>query len=548
VINELLPDPEGSDAGREFVELLNTGPSVEALAGVRLEFGNGTESGNWIARWSAFDEQVVAAGERFLIVDRNWQGPAFADAEVYLGLQNGPDAVRLVRGETVLDLVGYGALTDGAMMETSPAAVAAGLALARKPDGRDTGDNSRDFQLAPPTPGEANFLPFALEALDWDLEPPSADRPGIDLRLTVTLLNAGTEDLAAGDIFLVVADSRYRAVLDGMPANDVRSLTWNFSPEKSGQWPVRLEFAVAASGQILAVAPTLLQVGPAALVLNEVLGAPDAGQGEWIELAVPGRYPVDLGAYCLRDEDGDWRPLGPGSLWPGDFLVLAQDSSGLAAWQALNEDQGYAERCPPPGGIPNLMSLAGWPSLNNSPPESRDFADRIYLGTPEGAVLDHVTMGGGRYLVGADVPEGVSLERIGPRPVNPAASNWAASTAMAGGTPGCANSLTAVLDSQSDLQAEPRILDRAAGRTAIHLHFLLADGQRGWELRIYDLEGSLVKDFGGEIRGPGPRQLIWDGRDDMGVPVSSGAYVGLLETRDGVGGRLTRTKILLGVR
>jgi len=156
VINELLPDPEGSDAGREFVELLNTGPSVEALAGVRLEFGNGTESGNWIARWSAFDDQIVAAGERFLIVDRNWQGPAFADAEVYLGLQNGPDAVRLVRGETVLDLVGYGALTDSAMMETSPAAVAAGLALARKPDGRDTGDNSRDFQLAPPTPGEAN--------------------------------------------------------------------------------------------------------------------------------------------------------------------------------------------------------------------------------------------------------------------------------------------------------------------------------------------------------------------------------------------------------
>ena len=103
-------------------------------------------------------------------------------------------------------------------------------------------------------------------------------------------------------------------------------------------------------------------------------------------------------------------------------------------------------------------------------------------------------------------------------------------------------------DSGDGFQATPRLLDRLEGATTLHLRFAVLPGQQGWELRVYDLWGALVKDFGGDLFGPGPRDLIWDGLDDQGLPVGPGAYVALLELR-GEGSRLlARQKILLGVR
>ena len=148
VINEFLPDPAGSDGGREFVELLNGGSEAQSLDGVRLQFGNGAEGPAWVTRWEAPPGLWLEPSARFLIVDRNWLGQPGWNAEAYLGLQNGPDALRLVRGEQVLDMVGYGPLTDQDMMETEPADIAPGMSLARRPDGRDTGNNRSDFVLA----------------------------------------------------------------------------------------------------------------------------------------------------------------------------------------------------------------------------------------------------------------------------------------------------------------------------------------------------------------------------------------------------------------
>lgn len=548
VLNEVFPDPEGSDAGREFVELLNTGPTSVALAGVGLEFGNGAEAASWSRRWSGDPGQILEAGRRFLITDRNWPGPELADEEVYLGLQNGPDAVRLVHEGVVLDLVGYGPLTDSAMMETAPAAIATGMSLARKPDGRDTGDNSRDFQLALPTPGFENFLPYDLEITDWVLEPPSLDRAGVRVHLTLSLRNTGTEVLPQGDILLAVGQERFGAVLDRTPPDNVQTLTWNFRPEASGRHSLAVVVPLVAGGGQLVREWSHLQVGPPLLILNEVMAAPGAGQGEWIELAVLGPEPVDLAAYRLRDQDGPWRPVGPGSLWPGEFLVLAEDSVGLASWHEENADRGVPGDCPGSGGLPGLRALPGWPSLNNTVPESRDYADRILLGDASGDVLDHVTFGGRNHLIGGEAPAGVSLERTSPGVTNPGASNWGPSTALTGGTPGCPNSRTPGAAWSGGFSAQPRVLDLTNGVTSIHLRFQLPAGAEGWELRIYDLGGALVKDLGGDRRGPGPRHLVWDGKDDSGRTAPAGAYVCYLETRDESGRRLTAAKKLVGIR
>lgn len=119
-INELFPDPEGADAGAEFVELFNGGSLEQSLNGMRLQFANGAEGPTWYTRWTGSAEDLIGPGQHFLIVDRNWLGPAQGDAEVYLGLQNGPDAVRLEKEGVVLDMVGYGPLTDTFLFEGQP--------------------------------------------------------------------------------------------------------------------------------------------------------------------------------------------------------------------------------------------------------------------------------------------------------------------------------------------------------------------------------------------------------------------------------------------
>jgi flagellar hook assembly protein FlgD len=64
-----------------------------------------------------------------------------------------------------------------------------------------------------------------------------------------------------------------------------------------------------------------------------------------------------------------------------------------------------------------------------------------------------------------------------------------------------------------------------------------------WRLRVFDLWGVLVRDFGGDDVGAGPRDLLWDGRDDAGTAVPAGGYVFALEvwsTADRVSGRERR--------
>ena len=548
VINEILPDPVGSDGGREFVELLNTGPGSESLSGVRLQFGNGAQGAVWVTRWTGEADLWLEPAARFLIVDRNWLGEPPGQAEVYLGLQNGPDALRLTRDELVLDMVGYGPLTDQDMMEGEPADIAAGMSLSRRPDGWDTENNRFDFTLAEPTPGRINFYPYSLSVVAWELDPPSTDRVSEQVRFTFRIRNTGTEIFPVGTILLRVAGRDNVSHLDRLPPDQERLISWNFRPEVRGLLPLEILVPLPAASDSLTLTPASLQVGPGDLILNEVLSVPRSGQGEWVEITVAGSRPVDLGGHLLRDEDGSWRSLPEFRLEPGEFLVLAQDSVALAAWHRDNAANGGTSSCAIDLAIARQRSLTGWPSLNNSPPDDRIFADRLYLAGPTGDVIDHLTIGSPGSLIAGSSEPGVSLERMAPVPGNPGSANWAPCTAQAGSTPGCPNSVAAFGDIPQGFRVQPRVLDPLRGVTAVHFLFTLASGQTGWELRIFDLWGGLVRDLGGENLGSGPRDLLWDGRDDQGQPAGPGGYVVLLDSLDDYHHRLAREKVLMVIR
>ena len=176
------------------------------------------------------------------------------------------------------------------------------------------------------------------------------------------------------------------------------------------------------------------------------------------------------------------------------------------------------------------------------------FADRVRLADSTGTVIDHVTWGegSGPWLPAPD--GGRSLERIALRAENLVSANWTVSTHPAGSTPACPNSVSRAGIASGGLQVEPRILDPRRGSSTLHVRYELSNPAFGAEVRIYDLWGGLVRDLGADRLGPGPRHLLWDGRDDAGRPVAPGGYLVLLCSRAADGRILERSKVLAAVR
>jgi hypothetical protein len=153
-INELLPDPDGADAGAEWIELVHTGADPVALDGWWLEWG----TSDFDARYDFAAGTTMQPGD-LLVVG--------ADVSLTLGnAGSSADAVRLRHcGGGVSDTVVYGPynsdgwIDDGGAVATALApGSAGGVAIARRVDGADSDDCATDFGLAPPTPGESNAV------------------------------------------------------------------------------------------------------------------------------------------------------------------------------------------------------------------------------------------------------------------------------------------------------------------------------------------------------------------------------------------------------
>ncbi len=163
LINEIDYDQPGSSDTAEFVEILNPGSSPVDLTGYRIEM---VDVGDGEAYASYTGAGSLAAGKYLVIGDKAVLDAAtLPDATVKIalgssGLQQGPDAVRIVRiaDEKVMDAVQYeGTPTgagEGASAPTDPAT--AGKSIGRCPNGSDSNDNGTDFRAMTATPGKVN--------------------------------------------------------------------------------------------------------------------------------------------------------------------------------------------------------------------------------------------------------------------------------------------------------------------------------------------------------------------------------------------------------
>ena len=152
-INEVLYDVDGHDPPAVFVELY--GPPSTSLAGFRLVAINGATGGTYADL--GLVGQTDDSGLWLLAhPDAGDALRGLADQlDPAADLQNGPDSVRLVWGEEVVDALAYGVGARHEAGEGAPApATQPGESLTRDAAHTDTDDNASDFAAAVPSPSD----------------------------------------------------------------------------------------------------------------------------------------------------------------------------------------------------------------------------------------------------------------------------------------------------------------------------------------------------------------------------------------------------------
>ncbi|MGN6419563.1 MAG: lamin tail domain-containing protein [Pseudobacter sp.] len=156
------------------------------------------------------------------------------------------------------------------------------------------------------------------------------------------------------------------------------------------------------------------------LIITEIMADPSPPAGlpeyEYVEIMNRSGRPIDLKGYSIGDETGAATFTASVILQPDSFLVCC---SGTAA--AKLQPFGRA------------IGLANFPSLANE-------SDLVQLCTPDKRVLHAIRYEAGWFGGSPKAAGGYSLEMINTNTPCAGTANWAASTAIAGGTPGKTNS------------------------------------------------------------------------------------------------------------
>jgi hypothetical protein len=273
-----------------------------------------------------------------------------------------------------------------------------------------------------------------------------------------------------------------------------------------------------------------------ALVVNEIMYDPLAGQNEWIELYHRGSAPIDIARWKISN-----RPTAGGSntltisnsstvIQPRDFVVVAADSTILSRFGYLNVTTSGVRLL-----ILNRSSGLG---LNND-------GDDVILRDAMGRTIDSVAYSPDWNHPDLTDARGRSLERVNPEIGSNDRRNWSSSPDPSGGTPGKINGIyTSSLPSAASVSINPNPFspDGDGFEDFCIIRYNLPLTTSVIRVSIFDIKGRLVRTLAnGELSGP-QGEIIWDGLDDTRQRVRIGPYVVFVEAVDGQAGVLATAK------
>jgi hypothetical protein len=238
---------------------------------------------------------------------------------------------------------------------------------------------------------------------------------------------------------------------------------------------------------------------------------------------------IDLQNWTFTDASTDKRyVLSEESiiLLPNQFAVVSEDSSIVDVFSTI-------EGC--------LCVPDRFPALNNG-------GDVVVVYDANDTMMERVEYrsewGGG---------DGVSLERIHPDIASTDSANWNACAALEGGTPGRENSIfTAIIPMEAVLSASPNPFtpdgDGWEDVTVISYHLPMTTS--AVNLRLYDVQGRLIRTLRGGTPSGSHGTVIWDGKDGEGRTARMGIYIIYIEGLEGSSGSSANAKstVVLGRR
>ncbi len=521
VINEVYYDHPGSDAGFEFVELYCPGEIRVSLEGWAIAMIDG-RTGRMRDLWRAEPGTIIESGGLVLI---GGDSCAVSPANLLIGsIENGPDAVVLLRDGEEIDLVCYGGDGPGC----SP-----GRSLSRRPDGTDSGDTGTDFVCASPTPGLRNFH-------DCDLAvsfagPLHVYCPSERADIPILLENKGLDGFSGSAVLTVSSEQTgSRTVVGSRHLNPVLKAGEELAvqvgcpglPAGISNLEIRIE-ADGDTNRSNDSGSVFVSSSPGEVVISEIMYRPVEG-GEWIELFNRSPVTVDLSGWSVTDRSGASGSIRSGvEIEAGCFVVLAQDPDAVTAM------------FPACAGIVSALE-SRWPRLNDG--DGDGIAEEIFVRLHDGTTVESVSY---RGLIGEE--KGRSIERLSPELCSAdMAGIWLRCGAPGGGTPGERNYCHTVGIPTAGMTVSP---DPFCPELNGVVKFSAAarNGEVSYGARIFDMEGREIARLASGPVGAPAVSFDWDGRDSRGRPAATGLYICVVEFNGGGGGLCRREKRTVAV-
>jgi hypothetical protein len=264
---------------------------------------------------------------------------------------------------------------------------------------------------------------------------------------------------------------------------------------------------------------------PGGVVINEIMFAPFAGEGEYVEFLNNGDQPVSLSRWRLTAGGASSAvpktmilPFAGSPLLPGKCAVAAEDSGLFRFFPALIGAGGGAVV------IPRTWETR----LNNA-------GECLWLADSQGSVVDSVCYSPSWHNPAVIDRTGRSLERILGTGNSNDPGNWSTCTLPEGGTPGARNSVAlSGIVPEGTVAASPNPFspDGDGVDDATVIHYRIPAGVWSVSVRIFDARGRAIRTLATCAPSTGEGDCIWDGRDGERVIARMGIYVVFVEATD----------------
>ena len=477
VISEVMFNPNGNENAREFVEILNLSNNEVSLEGFHIGDGSGfdalipVENGSWTVHSGSY---ALILDPDYFTADEPYNIPAgttlFTVGDKAIGLRG-------LSNSTAEPVYLISAVGDTLSVVTYSLDCPPGYSWERiLPDGGDSMENFRFSKIEDGTPGQKNSVTPgtynpALNESSIRFNP-SQPKMGDELEIILTYQNAGLDTVSDVEIMLLM-----------LPDNDAGTAVFSEEVEPGGTSEKVSLFVQNLPGGRLAFTAAIVPddtalyagddtvtvildvtVPDGAVLLNEVMAAPEKDSPEWVEVFNQGDASVDLYNWSIGDSMGE--SFG---LVSGHFLISPKGYAVISAG-ALSHDA--------PENSPVII-VGDIPTLNND-------NDSVKLFNFSGAPVDSMDY--------EDAQSGYSFELISPD-MRGKFSGWDLCVDLSGATPGRINSIhyssaqagNGNINDRPSLTVKPNPFSDIAS-ISYHLPFPLARVR----LYVYDRRGRLI--------------------------------------------------------